>query len=345
MKKWMLLSIMLGAVQLSVMAQDDDMYFVPTKVNVAKQKAAYGIPQDTYYSGSSRSVDEYNRQGSSYEVLPADTGDVISFSAVEGVYPDSVGDFALTRKMQRWDGYEPSQEYWDGYNRGRSDSWGYYGWHSPWWYSSYYPWYDYGWGWYDPWYDPWYYGSWYGGWYNPWYYTGWGWGGYYNSWYYRPWYYHGWYGGWYGGGRGHYAYRNGTENHGHIVGGGPTGSISRDGRSHRFSNGSFSGGRVARNGSFGSGTRSYGNYSGSNSSSTTTRRSSSGGGVYSNSNGNFGGSRSSSSSSSAPSRSYSSGSSGGGMSSGGGSFGGSRSGGGSVGGSRSGGGSFGGGRR
>ena len=167
----------------------------------------------------------------------------------------------------------------------------------------------------------------------------------FDSWYYRPWYYHGWYGGWYGGGRGHYAYRNGTENHGHIVGGGPTGSISRDGRSHSYSNGSFSGGRVARNGSFGRGTRSYGNYSGSNSSSTTTRRSSSGGGVYSNSNGNFGGSRSSSSSSSAPSRSYSSGSSGSGMSSGGGSFGGSRSGGGSVGGSRSGGGSFGGGRR
>ncbi len=335
MKKWMLLSIMLGAVQLSMMAQDDDLYFVPTKANVAKQKAAYGIPQDTYYSGSSRSVDEYNRRVSSYEVLPADTGDVISFSAVEGVYPDSLGDFALTRQMQRWDNYEPSQDYWDGYNRGRSDSWNYYGWHSPWWYSSYYPWYDYSWGWYDPW----YYGSWYGGWYDPWWHSGWGWGGYYSSWYHRPWSYYGWYGGGYGGyygGRG-YTYRNGTENHGRISGSGPRGTVSRDGRSHSYSGGTFSGGRTARSGNFGSGTRS----SSTSSSSTTTRQASSSG-VYSNSYGNFGGSRSSSSSSSsAPSRSYSSGSS----SSGGGSFGGSRSSGGSVGGSRSGGGSFGGGRR
>ena len=324
MKKWMLLSIMLGAVQLSVMAQDDDMYFGPTKANVAKQKAAYGIPQDTYYSGSSRSVDEYNRQGSSYEVLPADTGDVISFSAVEGVYPDSVGDFALTRKMQRWDGYEPSQEYWDGYNRGRSDSWGYYGWHSPWWYSSYYPWYDYGWGWYDPWYDPWYYGSWYGGWYNPWYYTGWGWGGYYNSWYYRPWYYHGWYGGWYGGGRG-YASHNANWRHtstGLIRSSGPApgaGVVSRDGRSHTYSNRGFTGSRTARESSrtFGSSrsgvsTRTYSGNSGSSDVHSSSSSSSRSGGSFSNPIR----SSSSSSASSAGSRSYSSG---GGISSGGGS--------------------------
>jgi len=337
MKKWMYFSIMLGAVQLSVMAQDDDMYFVPTKANVAKQKAEYGIPSDTYYSGSSRSVDEYNRRMSSYEVLPADTGDVISFSAVEGVYPDSVGDFAMTRQMQRWDGYEPSSDaYWAGYNQGRNDSWGYYGWHSPWWYSSYYPWYDYGWGWYDPW----YYGSWYGRWYDPWYYGSWGWGGYYGSWYHRPWSYYGYgwggyYGGYAGGGRGHhynnghYTYRgSGVETTRGQFGRGSFGTGSGVNRPSANSRGSFG---ASRTGSTGSSSR------GTYSTARPSTSSSSGGSFGASRTGNSGSFGASSSGSS--SRSYSSGSTGGSSGSFGGSGGGSRSGGGGGGGSR---GSFGG---
>ena len=324
MKKLFLLSVMLGAVTLSAVAQDDDMYFVPTKKNVAREKASYGIPADTYYSGSSRSVDEYNRRWTSqYEVLPADTGDIISFAAVEGVYPDSLGDFALTQRMQRFDGYEPSTAYWEGYSQGRADSWG---WHSPWYYSSFYPWYDSYWYW-DPWYwDYGYYGGWYGGWHSPWYYG-----------YYRPWYYSG-YWGW-GGGGGYYAhhYSPGTQNHGRMTGGQPAGF--GNGRSHTFSSGTFGSSRTVGGfgGSRSSATRStVGTTSGRTRTQSTT--------TYSNSNGNFGGSRSSMPTSTRSSGSYSSTPSSS-SSGGGGSFGGSRSGGGGGGGSRSGGGSFGGGRR
>ena len=56
--------------------------------------------------------------------------------------------------MSRFEDYTPSDAYWAGYRDGR--------WTSPWYYSSYYPWYD-------SWYDPWYYGS-YWGWYSPYYY-------------------------------------------------------------------------------------------------------------------------------------------------------------------------------
>lgn len=158
-----------------VQAQDDDLYFVPTKKAVAKIKKQYGIPDNTYYSGSNRTVDDYNRMGSRVEALPVDTGDVISFDGKQGVYPDSAatvegGDYQLTQRMQRWEGYEPSEAYWDGYSQGRSDATF---WRSPWYYSAYYdPWYAW-----DPWYswDPWYYG--YRGYYG--YHGYYGWGGYY----------------------------------------------------------------------------------------------------------------------------------------------------------------------
>ena len=140
------------ALPLSMQAQDDDMYFVPTKKNVAKERARWSMPADTYYSGSSRDIDEYNRQ-SFYEPLGADSlNDIINFSGEQGVYPDSTADFQLTKKMARWEGYSPSEAYWEGYERGRSDEWRTSSWHSPWYYSSYYPWYDSYWYWNDPWY-------------------------------------------------------------------------------------------------------------------------------------------------------------------------------------------------
>ena len=183
MKKLMMYLLLFGALPLQTMAQDDDMYFVPTKENQAKEAKSYGMPSATYYSGSSRSVDEYNRRAYS-SVSPIDSAgnDIIDFSPVRGVYPDSTyqeetQDYAITRRMTRFDDYTPSQAYWDGYRDGR--------WASPWYYSSWYGWYDY-----DPWYwdSPWYYRGYYG-WYSPWHY------GYYRPWhygYYRPY--------WYGGG-------------------------------------------------------------------------------------------------------------------------------------------------
>ena len=178
MKKWTILSMALVLTSLQAMAQDD-MYFMPSKKQKAEREAARQARQanSSYdridyrdYSGSNRNVDEYNRMGSQIETLPADTGDVITFDPVEGVYPDSVGDYQLTKQMTRFDDYVPSIAYWEGYSAGRRDAWG---WHSPWYYSSLYPWYD-----------PWYYDPWY---YDPWYYNyGWRHYGYWGGYYYHP---------------------------------------------------------------------------------------------------------------------------------------------------------------
>lgn len=174
MKKFFLVSILMGVLPLSMVAQDDDLYFVPKKKSA--KTITSRMPKEAYYSGSNRSVDEYNRRPSTYEVIGNDTiNDIIEFSGVQGVYPDSIEseDFALTKKMERFEDYNLSANaaFWAGYNAGLND----WGWHSPWYFSRYY-------------YDPWYYKNWYG-WYDPYYL------GYYANWYY-PWY--SWYGGWYG---------------------------------------------------------------------------------------------------------------------------------------------------
>jgi len=237
MKKWIILSVILGVLPLGMQAQDDDMYFVPTKKNVEKDNARYGLPRDTYYSGSSRSVDDYNRQGSYYEVISNSNdslNDVIDFSAVQGVYPDSVSDFQLTRRMERFDGYQPTDEaYLRGYRDGRYAS----TWHSPWYYSTYYPWYD-------PWFDdPWYYSSWRYGWYDPWYYRPWGYPYRYYGWGYtwgRPYYY------------GHVTYRpRNVESHRQSFGASRSTSGRSVGRSTSAGRSSFGASRSTGNSSFG----------------------------------------------------------------------------------------------
>jgi hypothetical protein len=271
-------SLILGALPLAMLAQDDDMYFVPSKKAVERETATYGMPRSTYYSGSSRSVDEYNRRGtgsSYYQVLPSDStaGDVINFSSERGVYPDSTAaeDFTLTRQMARYDGYEPSIAYQEGYRDGARDSW-----HSPWYYTSYYPWYDSYWYWNDPWYYRHY------GWYSTWY----------DPWYYDRYYWHGprWYGGYYGG-----YYR--PARHSIYARNGNTGTIDRRGNSHgRFSGGGRSttstinratSGVRSASGNF---SRSSSNYSRSSNSGSFSRSS---GGSFSSGGGSFssGGSR------------------------------------------------------
>ncbi len=185
MKKWILLAA-ICSLPLQLMAQDDDMYFVPTKENVTKEAENYGMPRKTYYSGSNRSIDEYNGRLSS-TVTPID-------SMGQEVESD---DYKYTRQLSRFDDYTPSKAYWEGYRDGR--------WNSPWYYGRY--------GWYSTWYDPWYaswYDPWYASWYDPWYYGGYyGWTsswryGWYSSYYYRPLGYYNWYTPiYYRGGRGH----------------------------------------------------------------------------------------------------------------------------------------------
>lgn len=349
MKKLMLLSLMLGALPLTMMAQDDDdMYFVPTKKAVEKQQMTHQLPRNTYYPGSNRNVDEYNRRtktGHFYRVLPDSTAsDIIDFDGQQGVYPDSVQqdsvqqDFELTKRMSRWEGYEPSQSYWDGYVDGRRDA----AWHSPWYYNSFYPWYD------SYWYDPWYWDRWYlyHGIYDPWYWDYYGYYGYYG--WNRPWYYgygYGYYAPYYPG----YAYApsgpTGTQNHGRINYDGPRGLSN--GRSTAYGAGTFGGSRA------GTTNRSAGVLGSRNGVTRTNSTATQTDGRTTNAYGNFGGSRARTASSNnsstrtytptttTSSSSYSSGSSSGG-SFGGGSFGGSSSGG-SFGGSRSSGGGGGGG--
>ena len=259
MKKLVLLSVLLGAMPITMMAQDDDLYFVPTKENVAKEAEKYGMPTDTYYAGSTRSTDEYNRRAWS-RVAPIDSAgnDIIDFSAEKGVYPDSaysdLNDYKYTRRMSRFDDYTPSAAYWLGYRDGR--------WASPWYYPGYYAWYD-------PWYDPWYFGNFgyygYYGWYDPWYSPY-----YYSTWYY-PWRYrYGYWGGYYPRYRGHAGASWSRAGISHHKYGGHTRTIGGRGvTTHRNNHGSLGGYRSSgtrtytpsNNGSFG-GSRGGGSFGG-----------------------------------------------------------------------------------
>lgn len=181
MKKLILMTMVMLA-SVPALAQDDDLYFTP------KKDSAIKAAKQTYYVGSDRDVDEYNRLGQ-YRNNPLSVADsdVVFFDEVKGEYPDSLGlvkkksyadnyndydgdDYAYSRELNRWYGfYDP----WF-YDR-------YYGFYSPF-YSSYY-------GWYDPWYYP-YYGGWYG-YHNPWYYSYYG--GWYDPWWYGGFHHHDWY--------------------------------------------------------------------------------------------------------------------------------------------------------
>jgi hypothetical protein len=265
MKKLLLFSMLVIALPQTMSAQDDDLYFVPKKTTAPEvAQDRFGMPKDTYYSGSDRSVDEYNRRFKSrVEVLDGDTtkNDIIDFSAEKGVYPDSlqIEDYKLTKRMSRFEDYRLADNaaFWAGYDAGRQD----WGWHSPWYYSSY------------GWYDPWYYG--YAGWYDPWYYRpGWGWGWSWRYPYYRPRY---------------VVISGGGRRHSGYIG---TGSIRRDGTTYGY------GGRrgvIAGNSSRMSSLRERASrLGGSSYSSGNTRRSGSGNfSGYRGGNSNFGGSRSS----------------------------------------------------
>lgn len=173
----LLISALFGVLPQTVAAQDDDLYFVPKKQ--AKQEsgadAAYQRKDaPTYYCGSNRNVDEYNRRGklkSYYQKIGTDSlgNDIIEFhdgeevwnaddtdSAVN-IYPGSESyfddnDFAYSRRMSLFDDfygwYSPYYSYW---SRPYWRSW--YGWYDPWYYNNFYGWgYPYyGWaGWYTP---------------------------------------------------------------------------------------------------------------------------------------------------------------------------------------------------
>ncbi|MBQ2225520.1 MAG: hypothetical protein II422_06180 [Prevotella sp.] len=191
MKKFFLISVLLGTLPLVSMAQDDDLYFTPKKSVKSEVSSIDSNP--AYYVGSSRDVDEYNRRGKSWSLyqkvgVDAKGNDIIEFKKGNGIYPDStyidttfvgkyydtvvsqddIDDYLYTRRMSRWDGfYDP---WFYSYRWGYGPYWGYdpfwrYGWNDPYW----------GWGYpyYAGFYDPWYYGYGYPyryGWYHSYYY-------------------------------------------------------------------------------------------------------------------------------------------------------------------------------
>jgi len=198
MRRFLLLSVLFGAMPVYITAQDD-LYFTPKK-SEKKVSSSYEKIDDasteTYYVGSNRDVDEYNRHGLSnyFQKIGSDSlgNDIIEFHSTNvgvtdtlHVYPganvsyNAEDDYAFSRRMSRFDDF-----YW-------YDPW-YYGYgYSPYWSSR--------WGWYGPWYN---------GWYDPWYYSWYGWN--------YPYYHHYWNWGW---SRPAYVYRGGitgTRNHGTV---------------------------------------------------------------------------------------------------------------------------------
>lgn len=178
MRKSFFLTALVMVFPVSLMAQDD-LYFSSNESDM-KSKVEDVVPEKaTYYCGSDRDVDEYNRRGklsSYYQKVGEDSlgNDIIEFRMGDGSYPetakvdtiypgsgsfyDDEGDFVYSRRLSHF------------------DCW--YGWY-PYHYGYWSPW-RYRWGWYDPWYDG-YWGYGYYGWYD------WAWGyPYYRPWWGRP---------------------------------------------------------------------------------------------------------------------------------------------------------------
>ena len=172
MKKILSLMLLAAVGFMPATAQDDDVYFVPSKSSKTSQKdrsnfssQAERIPveasntYDNLYEMSDRDIDAYNRR---YAVTDSiDAADDYVEDNEEGTY---------TRRLVRFHsptvGVYVSSPYYDVV-------------------ADYY--------WYDPWFTPWYYSPFYGpnyAWtWSPWaydWYWGWGW----HTWWYDPWHYH-----------------------------------------------------------------------------------------------------------------------------------------------------------
>ena len=152
-KTFFLSSTLIFAMPLTMAAQDDDLYFTPKRGSKTEAPARFDREtreRPTYYCGSNRNVDEYNRRGklkSYYQKIGTDSlgNDIIEFREGDGtygtadldstitIYPgseryydDEDSDFAYSRRMGRFDGfygyYDPTfygyywrSPYWHGY--------------------------------------------------------------------------------------------------------------------------------------------------------------------------------------------------------------------------------------
>lgn len=87
MKRLFLLLTLASAMPLAALAQDDDLYFTPSKAAPTTNEAP------AYYCGSKRSVDDYNRYGirSMYQKIGRDSlgNSMVRFRPGYGVLPDT----------------------------------------------------------------------------------------------------------------------------------------------------------------------------------------------------------------------------------------------------------------
>lgn len=295
MTRTIILSMLTAFCSLNMMAQDDDMYFTSSKkakndsrkaitsevvdedapnryrIPATESDDAYdndGAETPSYYSGTLRSVDEYNRRDRFNSNYARHLQDSL---AVEDSILVSRRDFENSQRMQRFDGYRNTVIV-------VNDPWDY----DPYYYDVYYhPWRRSLAGWIidDLLFDPWYYG--YHGWGYP--YHAW------NSWGWHVGYgYHGWYGGigwgghwggWYphhGWARSGYTYtrggfgsgRNATINRMNRNSAVTGGSASRATAGRSIRTNSFS--RTNSNGTVVNGQQINGNVSRNNTTTTTT---------------------------------------------------------------------------
>lgn len=179
MNKLFLTLVLLSMPSFTMMAQDDDLYFVPKKVVETNHSIADRTGKPTYYIGSNRNIDEYNHRGkfrNRYGRIESDSlsDDIIDYDSGRAIYSDAIynyeDDYAYCRRMSRFDDYYGWYDPWFyghwGYGAYWSTRWG---WYNPW----YYRYYGYA-GWADPWFDPWYYGYYGYRWRYPYHYD-WGW--------------------------------------------------------------------------------------------------------------------------------------------------------------------------
>ena len=179
-KKIVLITVVSCMASVCTMAQDD-MYFIPKKVN----KHVTTVQKQQSVNVTYRDIDEYNRRGhfaSRYQNVDLDTlySDVIVFDTTT---VDTITNEVLNEDLEY--AYEPEDDYVYSRRLSRFDDFYwyaplYYGWYGyapywygrPYWYAGLY---------YDSWYDPWFYD-----WYRPW--------GWHYSWYWPVSHYHRYYG-------------------------------------------------------------------------------------------------------------------------------------------------------
>ena len=114
MNKLFLTLVLLSMPSFTMMAQDDDLYFVPKKVVETNHSIADRTGKPTYYIGSNRNIDEYNHRGkfrNRYGRIESDSlsDDIIDYDSGRVIYSDAIynyeDDYAYCRRMSRFDDY------------------------------------------------------------------------------------------------------------------------------------------------------------------------------------------------------------------------------------------------